>query len=168
MFRFDSSDTNFTAAWKARFIFFWTSACNFVTIKNKKDDNDENAFRDFFDKEISMIAFKRSSTIIFCIINMFFSAMKNFNASRKIFFACFSVIFNANNRDKLKKKATDQANREKDVEICWNKFEKSKADRVKREKNVNVLKAFINNFLNDAVISLRSSNEIILILKLKT
>ena len=35
---------------------------------------------------------------------MFFSAMKNFNALRKVSFACFSVIFDANNRDKLEKK----------------------------------------------------------------
>ena len=57
------------------------------------------------------------------------------------------MISDANNRDKLRKKATNRANREKDV---------------------NVLKVFINDFLNDAVISLKSNNEINLILKFKT
>ena len=36
--------------------------------------------------------------------SMFFSAMKNFNALHKVSFVYFSVIFDANNRDKLKKK----------------------------------------------------------------
>ena len=89
---------------------------------------------------------------------MSFSAMKNFNASRKISFACFSVISDINNRDKLRKRTTDRTNREKNVEIYQNKFKKSKANRAKREKNVNVLKTFINDFLNDAVIFLKSSN----------
>ena len=78
------------------------------------------------------------------------------------------MIFDANNRDKLKKKATNRANREKNVEICRDKFEKSKTNRAKREKDVNVLKAFINDFLNDAVTFLKSSNEINLMLKLET
>ena len=99
---------------------------------------------------------------------MSFSAMKNFNASRKISFACFSMISDANNRDKLKKKAINRANREKDVEICRNKFKKSKANRAKREKDVDVVKTFINNFLSDAVISLKLNNEINLMLKFKT
>ena len=34
---------------------------------------------------------------------MFFSAIKDFNVSRKIFFVYFSMISDANNRDKLKK-----------------------------------------------------------------
>ena len=106
--------------------------------------------------------------MIFRIDNMFFSAMKNFNASRKISFACFSVISDANNRDKLRKRTTNRANREKDVEVCRNKFEKSRADRAKRKKDVNVLKAFINDFLNDVVTSLKSNNEVDLMLKFKT
>ena len=99
---------------------------------------------------------------------MFFSAMKNFNVSRKVSFAYFSMISDANNRDKLRKKATNRANREKNVEVCRNKFEKSRTNRAKREKNVNVLKTFINDFLNDVVTSLKSSNEIDLMLKFKT
>ena len=94
--------------------------------------------------------------------------MKNFNALRKVSFACFSIISDANNFDKLRKKATNRANRERNVEICRNKFEKSKANRTKREKDVNVLKAFINDSLSDAVIFLKSSNEIDLMLKFKT
>ena len=104
MFRFDFLNTNFTTAWKVRFIFFRASICNFITTKDKKDDDDESAFRNFFIKEISMIAFKWLSTMIFCTDNESFSAMKNFNVSRKIFFVCFLIIFNANSRDKLKKK----------------------------------------------------------------
>ena len=99
---------------------------------------------------------------------MFFSAMKDFNASRKVSFVYFLMIFDANSRDKLRKKATDRANREKNVEVCRDRFEKSKANRTKREKNVNVLKAFINDSLSDAVIFLKSSNEIVLMLKFET
>ena len=75
------------------------------------------------------------------------------------------MISDANNRDKLRKKATNRANREKNVEICRNKFEKSRTNRTKREKDVNVLKMFINDFLSDVVTSLKSSNEINLMLK---
>ena len=99
---------------------------------------------------------------------MFFSAIKNFNASHKISFACFSIISHANNRDKLRKKAINQANCEKNVEVYRDRFEKSRANRAKREKNVNILKAFINDFLNDAVIFLKLSNEVNLMLKFKT
>ena len=35
----------------------------------------------------------------------------------KFFFICFSMISDANNCDKLKKRATNQANRERDVEV---------------------------------------------------
>ena len=94
--------------------------------------------------------------------------MKDFNASHKIFFICFSIISDANNRDKLRKKATNRASREKDVEVCRDRFEKSRINRAKREKNVNVLKAFINDFLSDVVTFLKSSNEIDLMLKFKT
>ena len=94
--------------------------------------------------------------------------MKNFNASRKIFSVYFSMISDANNRDKLRKRATNRANREKNVEVCRDKFKKSKANRAKREKDVNVLKAFINDSLNNVVTSLKSSNEIDLMLKFKT
>ena len=94
--------------------------------------------------------------------------MKDFNASRKISFIYFLIISDANNRDKLKKRATNQANREKNVEVCRDRFKKSKTNRAKREKNVNVLKAFINDFLSDAVTFLKSSNEIDLMLKFKT
>ena len=94
--------------------------------------------------------------------------MKNFNASRKVFFICFLIISDANNRNKLRKRATNRANRERNIEVCRDKFEKSKANRAKREKDVNVLKTFINDSLNDVVISLKSSNEINLMLKFKT
>ena len=66
--------------------------------------------------------------MIFCTDNMSFSAMRNLNASRKAFFVYFSIISNADNRDKLKKKAINRANREKDVEIYRDKFEKSKVN----------------------------------------
>ena len=168
MFRFDSSNINFTIAWKARFIFFRASTCSFITTENKRNDDDENAFRDFSDKKISMIVFERSLMIIFRINNMSFSAMKDFNALHKVFFVYFSMISDANSRDKLKKRTTDWANRERDVEICRDKFEKSRANRAKREKDVNVLKAFINDSLNNVVTSLKSSNEIDLMLKFKT
>ena len=78
------------------------------------------------------------------------------------------MISDANNRDKLRKRAINRANREKDVEIYRNRFEKSRTNRAKREKDVNVLKAFINDFLSDVVIFLKSSNEIVLMLKFKT
>ena len=99
---------------------------------------------------------------------MFFFAMKNFNTLHKVSFACFSVISDANKRDKLKKLTTDRANREKNVEVYWNKFEKSKTNRAKREKDVNVLKTFINNFLSDAMTFLKLNNEIDLMLKFET
>ena len=105
--------------------------------------------------------------MIFCTDSMFFSAMRNFNASRKVSFTYFSMIFDANNRDKLKKKTTDRASRKRDVEIYRNRFEKSRTDRAKREKDVNILKAFINDFLSDVVTFLKSSNEIDLMLKFK-
>ena len=76
--------------------------------------------------------------------------------------------FDANNCNKLRKRATNRANREKNVEVCRDKFKKSKANRAKREKDVNVLKAFINDFLNDTVTFLKLSNEVDLMLKLKT
>ena len=94
--------------------------------------------------------------------------MKNFNVLHKVFFVCFLVISDANNRNKLRKKATNRANREKDVEIYRNKFKKSRINRAKREKDVSVLKAFINDFLSDAVTFLKSNNEINLMLKFKT
>ena len=94
--------------------------------------------------------------------------MKKFNASCKISFVCFSIIFNANNRDKLRKKATNWANRERDVEVYRDKFEKSKINQTKREKNVSVLIPFINNFLSNVVTFLKLSNEIDLMLKFKT
>ena len=115
-----------------------------------------------------MIAFERSLTMIFCIDNMSFSAMKDFNALHKVFFICFLIISDADNRDKLKKKAINRANREKNVEVYRDKFEKNRTNRTKREKDVNVLKAFINDFLNDAVIFLKSNNEVDLMLKFKT
>ena len=79
IFCFNFLNTNFTIAWKIRFIFFRASICNFITAKNKKDDDNKNAFRDFSDKKISMIVFKWSSTMIFCTDSMFFSAIKFFN-----------------------------------------------------------------------------------------
>ena len=77
------------------------------------------------------------------------------------------MISDINNRDKLKKRATNRANREKDVKVCRNKFKKSKANRAKLKKNINVLKTFINNFLNNVVIFLKLNNEIVLMLKHK-
>ena len=78
------------------------------------------------------------------------------------------MIFNVNNRDKLKKRATNRTSREKNVEVCRNRFEKSRINRTKREKDVNVLKAFINNFLSDVVIFLKLNNEVDLMLKFET
>ena len=69
---------------------------------------------------------------------MFFSAMRNFNVSCKNFFAYFLMISDVNNRDKLRKKATNRINREKNVKVCRNRFEKNKKNRTKREKDVNV------------------------------
>ena len=95
--------------------------------------------------------------------------MKDFNVLYKIFFARFSVIFDANNRDKFKKKrVTDRANREKNINVYRNRFKKSKTNQTNREENVNILKTFINNFLNDAVTFLKLSNEVNLMLKFKT
>ena len=106
--------------------------------------------------------------MILRIDNMFFSAMKNFNVSRKISSACFSVIFDANNRDKLKKKRQIERIARKTSKFIETNLKKNRANRTKREKDVNVLKAFINNFLSDAVISLKLNNEVVLILKFKT
>ena len=86
----------------------------------------------------------------------------------KFFFARFLIIFNANNCIKLRKRATNRANREKNVNIYRNRFKKSKANRTNREKNVNVLEAFIRNLLSDVVTFLKLNNKINLMLKFKT
>ena len=78
------------------------------------------------------------------------------------------MISDADSRDRLRKKATDRANRERSVEVYRDKFEKSRTNRAKREKDINILKAFINDSLNDAVTFLKSSNEVDLMLKFKT
>ena len=102
-FRFDFLKIYLTIISKVRFIFFLTSMCNFIAIKNKKKNDDKNILNDCFDWEISMIIRKRSSTTIFCDDNIFSFAKSNFNFLCKSFFACFLMIFKINCDDKLKK-----------------------------------------------------------------
>ena len=73
--------------------------------------------------------------------------MGDFRASRKLFFACFSVVRDAG---------------------CRCKLGKSNADRADRERGVGVLKVFINDSLEKAVISLKPGNEVELMLGLET
>ena len=48
-FRFDFLKTNLTIASKVRFIFFLILMCNFIVVKNKKENDDENVLNDYFD-----------------------------------------------------------------------------------------------------------------------
>ena len=48
-FRFNFSKTNLTVASKIHFVFFLTSTCNFIAIKNKEENDDDNALNDYFD-----------------------------------------------------------------------------------------------------------------------
>ena len=48
-FRFNFLKTNLTVASKVRFIFFLTSTCNFIIIKNKKKNDDEDVLNDCSD-----------------------------------------------------------------------------------------------------------------------
>ena len=145
-FRFDFLKTNLTIASKTRFIFFLTSTCNFIATKNKKKNDDENVLNDCFDWRISSIIRKRLSTTIFRDNNIFSFAKNDFNSLYKVFFVYFSMIFKVDCDDKLKKRTTN-----------WMNFKK--IDRAIWKDGVNVLKTFINNFLNDVVIFL-SNNEI--------
>ena len=49
IFCFDFLKINLTIASKVRFIFFLTLTCNFIVIKNKIKNDDENALNDCFD-----------------------------------------------------------------------------------------------------------------------
>ena len=139
-FRFDFSKTNLTIASKTRFIFFLILICNFIAIKNKEKNDDENILNNYFDWKISLIIWKRSSTAVFRDDNIFFFAKNNFSFSCKIFFIYFLMIFEIECDDKLKKRTTN-----------WINFEK--INRAIRKDNVSVLKAFINDFLNNVMIS---------------
>ena len=145
-FRFDFLKTNLTTASKVRFIFFLTLTCNFIATKDKRKNDDKNVLNDCFDWEVFSITQKRSSTTVFCDDNISFFAKSDFNSSCKTSSACFLIIFEVNCDNKLKKRT-----------INWTNFEK--IDRAIWKNDVNVLKAFINDFLNDVVISLLN-NEI--------
>ena len=153
-FRFDSSETNLTAALKVRFIFFLTLTCNFIVAENKEKNDDKNVLNDYFDWEVSSIIRERSSAAVFRDDNIFFFAKDDLSSSCKTFSACFSMIFEVDCDDKLKKRTTD-----------WTNFEK--INRAIQKGGVSILKTFINDFLNDAVIFL-SDNGIERIFKLDT
>ena len=153
-FRFDFLKTNLTIASKARFIFFLTLTCNFIATEDKKENDDKNILNDYFDWRIFSIIWKRSSTAIFRDDNIFSFIKDDFSFSCKTFSACFSMIFEIDCDDKLKKRTTN-----------WTTFEK--IDQMIWKDDVSVLKAFINDFLNDVMIFL-SSNEIERMLKFDT
>ena len=153
-FRFDFLKTNLIVASKVRFIFFLTSTCSFIAIKDKKKNDDENALSDYFNWKVFSIIWKRSSTAIFRDDNIFFFAKSDFNFSCKTFFVCFSMIFEIDCDDKLRKRTTN-----------WTNFEK--INQTIRKDDVNVLKTFINDFLSDIVIFL-SNNEVERIFKFNT
>ena len=146
IFHFDFLKTNLTIALKTHFIFFLPSTCNFIVAKNKEKNDDENVLNDYSNWKVSLIIRKRSSTAVFRDDNIF-SFMKNdFNFSCKISFIYFLMIFKIDYDDKLKKRTTNWTNFEK---INW----------AIQKGDVNVLRTFINNFLNDVIIFL-SDNEI--------
>ena len=153
-FCFNFLKTNLTIASKIRFIFFLTSTCNFIVIKNKKKNDDENVLNDYFDWEVFLIIQKRSSTAVFRDDNIFSFARNDLSFSCKISFVYFLMIFKINCDDRLKKWTTN-----------WTNFKR--INRAIRENDVNVLKTFINDFLNDAVIFL-SNNKINRMLKFDT
>ena len=103
-FRFDSSKTNLTAASKVRFIFFFSSTCNSIAAEDKKKSDDENVLNDCSDWKVFSIIRKRSSTTVFRDDNIFSFAKDDFNSSYKIFSACFSMVFETDCDDKLKKR----------------------------------------------------------------
>ena len=109
---------------------------------------------DYSNWKILIIIRKWSSTAVFCDDNIFFFAKNNFSFLYKTFSVCFSMIFKINYNDRLKKRTTD-----------WTNFEK--INRTIRKDDVSVLKAFINDFLNDIIIFLLN-NEIERMLKLNT
>ena len=145
-FHFDFLKINLTIASKIHFIFFLTSICNFIATKNKEKNDDENILNDYFNWKVFLIIRKRSSTAIFRDNNIFSFAKNDFSSSYKTSFICFSMIFKINCDDKLKKWTTNWTNLEK---INW----------TIRKNDVNVLKMFINDFLNDVVIFL-SNNKV--------
>ena len=153
-FCFNFSRTNLIVASKTCFIFFLTSTCSFIAAENKKKNDNENILNDYFDWKIFSIIRKRSSTTVFRDDSIFFFAKSDLSSSCKTFFVYFSMIFEIDCDDRLKKQTTD-----------WTNFKK--IDWTIRENGVNVLKAFINDFLNDAVIFL-SNNEIKQIFELNT
>ena len=153
-FRLDSSKTNLTITSKARFIFFLTSACNFIATKNKKKNNDKNALNDCFNWKVYYIIIKRSSAAVFRDDNIFSFAKDDLSSSCKTSFACFLMIFKIDCDDKLEKRTAD-----------WTDLER--INRTIRKDGVGVLKTFINDFLDDAVIFL-SNNEIERMFKLDT
>ena len=153
-FHFNFSKTNLTVASKVCFIFFLTSTCNFIAAENKEKNDDENVLNYCFNWKISSIIWRWSSATVFRDDNIFSFVKNNFNFSCKISFACFSVIFEIDYNNKLKKRTTN-----------WTNFEK--INRAIQKDDVNVLKTFINNFLNNVVIFLLS-NEIERMLKLNT
>ena len=153
-FCFDFLKTNLIVALKVRFIFFLTLTCNFIATENKRKNDDENALNDYFDWKVSLIIRGWSSTAVFRDDNIFSFIKNDFSFSCKISFTCFSMIFKINYDDKLKKRTTN-----------WTNFEK--INRAIRENDVNILKTFINDFLNDVMISLLN-NEIEWIFKFDT
>ena len=153
-FRFNFSETNLTVTLKAHFIFFLTSACSLIAAKNKKKNDDENVLNDCFDWRVSSIIQRRSSTAAFRDDNIFSFARNDFNSSCKTFSVYFSMIFEIDCDDRLEKRTAD-----------WTNLEK--INRVIRKGGVNVLKTFINDFLNDAVILL-SNNRVERMLKFDT
>ena len=153
-FRFNFLKTNLTIASKARFISFLILTCNFIATENKKKNDDKNVLNDYFNWKVSMITRKRSSTAVFYNDNNFFFARNDFSFSCKVSSACFSMIFEINYNDKLKKRTAN-----------WTNLEK--INRAIRKDDVNVLKTFINDFLSDAVIFLLN-NKIEQMFKLDT
>ena len=81
--------------------------CNLIATKNKEKNDDENILNDYFNWEIFLIIQKRSSAAIFRDDNIFSFAKNDFNSSYKTFFAYFSMIFEIDCDDKLKKRTTD-------------------------------------------------------------
>ena len=102
-FCFNFLKTNLTIALKIRFIFFLISTCNFIATKNKKKSDDKNTLNDCSDWKVFSIIRKRSSTTVFRDDNIFFFARNDFSFSCKTFSACFSMIFEIDCDDKLKK-----------------------------------------------------------------
>ena len=107
IFCFDFLKTNLTIALKICFIFFLTLTCNLIIAKNKKKNDNKNVLNDCSDWEVFLIIRKRSSTTIFRDDNIFSFVKNDFNSSCKVSSACFSMIFEINYNNKLKKRTTD-------------------------------------------------------------